>query len=868
MQHYIYGNLHHAGFQTVSSDTTGFFMNNAAALSHLMVYDDSTNHGELKTGEHKCFWLLTAGLMDLKNREYLFIQESGLDPYRTAAVVQGYRSDVEDHEEDLFGPNFLSLLDTRFVSNREAMRIGEEEQLHSISLKELPKSAVEEKKIATDVLKRILLTLFEGKRAIVRIPVLGAEAMKCSRGYLKTIYQCLPYAKRRSNGCITGATGGMKLPRGLRIVLMDADADISGMSTNAKQTVFDLNHVEAIQKKKVPYLVDFLVDATQEQRDNFFQYCRVALREDGVEGDPSIPKYSTLLDEYQLGDAVLASEDIRKWAVNLYDDVDRSKERVKEILKKIAKALTAQNLVEYLTKMAETYESVHRFGVLVRADRNHDENAERDQNAALTLRMMMELPEYDRDSIQNDMKEHFVALARVEYPCLTLEAPYKDTLDDCDRIKLPGAEDGRNPWTNELMEQIRGELETKISNQKKLYGSNHQSQKVDGEAKIKEFDGWELENLYKELQQYYLHSELMDVWNEKIGDRIKELCCAWPKPRELDGYPQMHTRLCHMREVFTSHGGKLTKEQNRALHELEQKWKDIQTLAAQKCTAAKELEQWLKAADAVDWDPELREDQKREKANALLLRIPDGLSLEETKDRLTCAVTNEKLLREPEIEFLPWAVKAAPKEIQEQIKMLERYPNAGVPNLNNKKLRSWIVQMLPENKDLMVCLIQKYPAKQAEWLPILAKNGKGITREDIRKLYLSGCTRKELCGQRDASAQWRQAVEDFWSELPSLPEPLKTPPPRRKTVQTVLLIAVQILLGLAVLAPGVVLLMTGGSVLAYGIVVGTAVLCAGGFTGAAFIPKAKPVRGILMGLALALAPGILAGVAGIVMCFL
>ena len=46
----------------------------------------------------------------------------------------------------------------------------------------------------------------------------------------------------------------------------------------------------AQQSESIP-LVTFLVHATQEQRDNFFRYCRKSLAEDGVKGDPDIEKY-------------------------------------------------------------------------------------------------------------------------------------------------------------------------------------------------------------------------------------------------------------------------------------------------------------------------------------------------------------------------------------------------------------------------------------------------------------------------------------------------------------------------------------------------------------------------------------------------
>lgn len=873
MQQYIYGNLHHAGFQTVSSDTTGFFTNYSDVLSPLMYYDTASTHGELKPGEHNSFWMLTTDLKIPGGQDYLFIQESGMDPYRAAAVVQGYRSDFEDHDEDLYGKNFLQLLDTRFVSSKEAMKIGEDNQLNSLAFAELPKKTVAEERISPEALGAILLTLYQKKRAIIRIPYVGAEAMARSKGYLKTIYQCLPYEKRRNNGCITGATANMlDISKSFRIVLMDADADISGIATNNYQTVFDLTNVESIQKTEMIPLVRFLTTASQEKRDSFLLYCREALLEEGAKGDPDIEKYSTLLDEYLLEDTVLSGETIRKWAVSIYDDEERTEKRKADIRKKITKALPVQNLVEYLRGMTKEFETVHQFGLLKRADRNHDKDAERDQNAALTLMMMESMPDYDRDSVCNVMTGHFLSLAEAEYPCLTEKKPTVNTLAACTEVKQPGTANGRSPWANALMEQIRGKLTSMVNRQEMCYQNNYQTQKAAGEAMILAFADGDLEGIYRELELHYLKDELLEGWNGLIAEQIVKICGSFSYPRYVDGYGKMRSQLDAYRNVFQTHKGTFTAEQDRELGSLTEKWEYMQAFVDRECQSARELDLWIKEADAAEWNPELREEEKRKRVNALLSRIPEGLSLKETKDRLDCAVKYAALLETSEIEFLPWgAVKAAPKEILKRIRMLENYPYDGTPKLNNRKLRSWIAQMIPDNKDLMMLLIQKYPAEQEELVTALAMKGKGITQEDIRELYFSGCARSVLCGQKgmDVSMEWRRAVDAFLPELPNLPRPLNTQKLKQQPANMALLIVVQILLGLAALVPGVVLLLTGsGTVGIYGIVTGVTAVCAVGFGAVAFIPKAKPGKKFLLGLAIAMVPAVLAAVAGLVMSFL
>lgn len=869
MQQYIYGNLHHAGFRTVSSDTIGFFTNHADVLSPLMYYDTKSTHGELKAGQHKCFWMLTTDLKITGGRDYLFVQESGMDPYRDAAVVQGYRSDYDDG--DLYGPAFLELFGTRFVSNQEAMKAGEDESLCSLPFAQLPREDVAPEPIPRDLLQAILLALFRKKRVIIRIPCQGAEAMARSRNYLKAIYQCLPYEKRRNNGCITSATEKMLgISNAFRICLMDADVDTADISTDSYQSFFDMKTGATNVRHResdAPYLplVEFLTDASQQEREGFFQYCREALREDGITGEPDMEGYAVLLSEYRLGNTTLSGREIAYWAESLCNK-DRSEERKLAIGKKIVAALPVANLLAYLQEEARDYASINRFGML----QDTDEEA-RDENAALTLRMMVDLPEYDCNTVQAGMVAHFVSLAKQTYPVLAEEKPEKDAVKACMELPKPKPHRKRIPWTNALMEAVKTELDAAVDQVKARYENHYSSQKADGDAKINAFAGWELETLYNELQKHYLYPELIGGWNQAVGQKVVGLCSSWPDPLELDGYSRMLEQLHHLRKIFAANAGTLTKAQEQTLRELEKKWNDVPTLAARSCKTARELDRWIREADTVDCHPALRDRMKRNHVNALLARIPEELDLAETTERLQCAVTYGNLLEDSKVTFEPWGIKAEPRMLLDQIGMLKNYPNAGMPKLNNKKLRGWIVRELPENKDLMILLICRYPEKQAERVSILARKGRGITPSDIRSLYLAGCPRSLLCGQsgQGASGQWRSAVEACLPELPELPEPMKPQISQMQTKQKVLALAAQILLGLAALIPGVVLLLTGsGSVGVFGVFVAVMVLFAAGFGVAASLPKAKPVRSVLMGLALAMIPGILAGAAGLILSFL
>lgn len=874
MQQYIYGNFHHAGFRTVSSDTSNFFMEQADKLLPMMAYDSETNHGELQTGEHKSFWMQITDLKIPGGRDYLFVQESGLDPFRVATVVQGYRSDAEDSDEVLFGSAFTDLLGIRFVPNQEALKNGEDNNVRRVPFADLPKDAVTAATLSPEALEMILLALFQKKRTIIRIPALGADAMIRSKQYLKAIYQCLPYEKRRNNGCITGASKKMITQyKSFRILLLDADTDATNIATNDYQAFFDMKSgtLETAQQSESIPLVTFLVHATQEQRDNFFRYCRKSLAEDGVKGDPDIEKYDSLLKEYLLGEKTISGQEILYWAVNLNDRKERFAGRKTELHKKIAALLRVEDLVSYLREKAPEYMKIHKFGVLDRIDRNMDNEKPRDQNAALTLQMMTALPDYSCDSVRDRMTEHFVSLAVRENPCLASETPLKSTLDACAMIKLPNTEGGSNAWVKELLAAVRGELETIIGSRKELYARNYQSQKEDGERKILAFAGENLESLYGQLAEHYLKDELMGGWNSLLAQQIVKLCENFPHPRSADGYPRMRGQMEAFRNVFRNHQGEFTQEQDQRLKTLDQNWEAMEAFIARQCRSARDLDQWIREADKADWHPELREEEKRGKAGALLQQIPDGLSLEETKARLACAAKYRALLQEPKIAFLPWEVRAEPEKILPAIERLENYPQDGEPKLSSRKICDWITRMLPHNKDLMILLIRKYPERQAELVPILAKRGKGITQADIRQMYLTGCARSVLLGQRgkETSAEWREAVDAFLPELPILPEPLKTQAARKQPLPVALLVAVQVLLGLAALLPGTVLLLTGsGTPGLYGIVTGVVAACAAGFGTAAMLTKAKPGKRFLLGLALSVVPGLLVGIAGLILNFL
>lgn len=883
MQRYIYGNLHHAGYRTVSSDDTNFFMNHAGVLAPLMYYDSASRHGDLPQDAYKCFWMLTTDLGIIGGKKYLFLQESGLDFHRATAVVQGYRSDFTDGE--LYGPRLLEILDTDFVSSKEAMNIAEAEDLKAIHVSRLPRKNLSAASMRQEVLEGILLTLLLKRRVILRIPASGAAAMAESRRYLQAIYQRLPYEIRQNNGCLTGATAPMlNISQAFTIILMDGDADISGIVSDSSQAVFDLT-VDAVRKipkeqngKTCYYvpLIEFLTTEPQEKLDAFFAFCQTCLEGDANAGYPGIRKYSALLDVYNLDQKPLSGEEIRKWAVNLHDS-SWSENMHTSICRKIAAAMSTEDLLAYLKTVLPRYENLAHLGFMSTADRYNEKDTVRDQNAALTLRMMLRLPGYDLESIRNGLVAHFTQKAKEQYPCLTETMPSAITLAEQKAIPLPQKLDNANPWLNRLKEDVRTALDSMISQAEALYNEQFARQKAAGETQCKawpaETPGCDPETLYQQLQGHYLYEELISGWNQLVAQRIVAVCLSFDQPRELAGYKALLAQEQSFRNCLHAHGGGFIPEQDRLLRERTEIWQSILDLCGQTCTSASDLDRWLQAVDAAEMHRELAQEQKEKKARELLLVIPEDLPLPETKQRLKSCIKHKALLGDDPVWFKPWGVKCKAEQLLNQIERLQRYRrgHGKMPMLNNAKLCNWITVQLPENKDLMMLLILQKPEQRTTLVKILAQKSEDITVADLRELYISGCSRKCLCedvGQK-TSAAWRSAMDAFLPALPELPEPLKAPPPQKRTIEKSLLLTELILLGLAAVIPAAVMLILGsGTVIHYSLTAAVLAIFAAGFAGTAFAVKSKKGKRFLFGLAIALTPGILVTIAAIILCLI
>lgn len=883
MQQYIYGNLNYAGYRFVSSDATGFFMNNVGALSPLTFYDKKVKHGELTLGEHKSFWMLTTDLNVPGGQNYLFLQESSYNFFRGSDVVHGYRSDFSDG--DLYGARFLDLLDTQFLSAVEMLKCGEENRFHSTTLEQLPKTRVEPEMLSEELLNSILLSILWKRRVIIRIPYVGAEAMRRSRGYLKAIYQRLPYEKRRNNGCLTGATTAMlNISKAFSIILMDGDADASGIASDVHQTFFDLTkdptgkiyENNRIQGEFYDALLQFLVKQAPEKLNRFFEKCPDYLEGDNNAGDPDIHKYCGMLKVFQIGRKELAGQEIREWAVSLR--YDQWSERMHEvILESIAEHLTAQNLLEYYRAEAPQYDDIHRFG---RANQMLREKNETDENAELSVLMLQRMYPYVKDSLLPQlipaMAEHFISAAHKAYPCLISQQPKAETLKECEAIRLPEGNDSENSrnWMLELRAVVRKQLTLNIEQTKIRYKQQHEYQLKAGFATVQnwfaENVALDLSGLYRDLEQYYLYEELIGQWNSLITKYIMEADRTCQTPNSIEEYRQQLIWLQHMHKCLLSHGGEFTPEQSTELDKRKAYRKKCIELAVQQPEDVRTLKLWYQQVQKAGFSQDLLNQLRLEKAERIVRKIPDGLELQEIKNRLLLA---GEWLTDTNVIFEPWNILADASKLLACIQNLEEYrKGAGTaPNLNNRKIREWITRMFPHNKDLMILMIQKYPENRAALVAILAKKGEGITAEDLKDLYIAGCSRRCLCDNAgtEVSDAWREAMREFLPELPNLPSPLKTQPPRSKKGENVLLLVIQILLGIAACIPSAIMMIAKvEDLLISGIMVVVIAVMVGGLVGTAFAAKSQSGKRFLIGLAIAVVPGLLAIIALLVLCLL
>lgn len=391
MQTFIYGNIGHKNFTYLCSIPKFFEeTRRTKALDEIIRYDFTCKHAELEREQHQSFWMLTSDL-DSGIVPRLFIHTSGAEVYRDGGYAQGYMCSSEDG--DIYGTQFLKLLRAKFQTLPELMNTR---QLHSLTIEQLPlEEDLQPKNIPDDQMEQILLALFRRMRVVIRLKETGAAAMRASRETVLAIFGRLPYELRRSNGYLTGTSRKIlldeqrRLPKAFSVVLLDGDAEVTGIRSDRFMFFLDLSQPENHCFEPVPAemktLIQFLSGAEPEKLDPYFEFCRQVknLEADGIPLDFS--DYITLLSFFRADREPVTDGRLRSWAAELTGN-RRKKEAKAFLYQQLARVLTPERLTEFLLTELPADQKIEDLGEL--GDTKSGDTAQRGVNA---LRMAQEL---------------------------------------------------------------------------------------------------------------------------------------------------------------------------------------------------------------------------------------------------------------------------------------------------------------------------------------------------------------------------------------------------------------------------------------------------------------------------------------------
>lgn len=395
MHTFVYGNIRHKNFTYLCS-TPKFFeeIRRTKALDEVIRYDVTCKHGELEREQHQSFWMLTSDL-DSGIAPRLLLYASGAETYRDGGYAQGYIFGNDDG--DIYGVRFLQLLRTKFQSCSEVINT---KHLDSLTIDMLPLEDIQQRNLPREQMEQILAALFQSKRVVIHLREEGAAAMRASRETVLAIFERLPYELRRYNGYVTGTSRKIlldeqqKLPGAFSVVLLDGDADITGLQSDSGMFFLDMCRPEFAPPipEEMETLVGFLTDAEPGERNQFFSFCRqVSDREkDGTPFDFS--DYTTLLSVFHADQNSTTDSQLRTWAAELFGN-RRKKEAKAFLYDRLAEMLTPERLTKFLLKEIPADQSIQNLGSL-----NDTKSDAVDQNGVKILRMAQELQQrWDED---------------------------------------------------------------------------------------------------------------------------------------------------------------------------------------------------------------------------------------------------------------------------------------------------------------------------------------------------------------------------------------------------------------------------------------------------------------------------------------
>ena len=340
MFQYGYTNFQQKGYRFASENE--FFhaslKNRNAKLAQLVNHVDTKHTAYLEAEPTAYLGIFTDLDSNQENQRYYF-QRSGRILERNAGYAQGYVQDVaKENDEAFFREPFLQLLWAPFRTGQELVQLPSEDcdryfpdvTVDAFHLEQNPI------KLEQGLLLRILEELLKGHRLVLHIDHQGDQAPQYSLGVLRHIYECLPYAMRRSCGFATNVAperfstniDADRLPGAVQLCLVDGDVELPGRVSGF--TVLEMGETYPVADENREFLQMLTVDS--DTRRNFFEM----VQENYGFNHASMEEYRTM---YQL--AMHLALPISVQAVEIWADDYRALPRIRENIGKcVAEKLT------------------------------------------------------------------------------------------------------------------------------------------------------------------------------------------------------------------------------------------------------------------------------------------------------------------------------------------------------------------------------------------------------------------------------------------------------------------------------------------------------------------------------------------------
>lgn len=281
MFQYGYTNFQQKGYHFASENA--FFhttlVNRNAKLAQIVNHVD-TAHTAYNSAEPAAYLGIFTDLDSNQENPRYYFQRSGRMRARNAAYAQGYVQDVsKEKDDDFFREPFLRLLSAPFLTGEELERLPSEDcarYFPDMEVDALPDRLYPEA-LDQGLLLCILKELLKGHRVVLHIDRQGDEAPAYSLRVLRRIYECLPYAMRRSCGFATNVAPERftttiesdRLPGAVQLCLVDADVELPDRVAGFTLLEMDKPYTTEELGDNLEFLQMLTVDSSA--RKNFFE---------------------------------------------------------------------------------------------------------------------------------------------------------------------------------------------------------------------------------------------------------------------------------------------------------------------------------------------------------------------------------------------------------------------------------------------------------------------------------------------------------------------------------------------------------------------------------------------------------------------